>query len=113
MLVNTGGSRPSRPMIMKMRGWPITITSTTEDRPIKAPISTMMRSQSSCGCAATAVTTGSAVPSSLYGTRPVITAAMAMYSTVQITSDSSMPIGRSRCGRCDSWAATETASKPM
>ncbi len=63
ILVNTGGSRPSRPMIMKMRGWPITITSTTEARPISAPISTMMRSQSSCGWAATAVTTGSAVPS--------------------------------------------------
>ena len=63
MRVNTGGSRPSRPMIMKMRGWPMIITSTTEDRPTSAPISTMVRSQPSAGCAATAVTTGSAVPS--------------------------------------------------
>lgn len=62
ILVNTGGSNPSRPMIMKMRGWPMIITSTTDDRPISAPISTIMRNQSSCGCAATAVTTGSAVP---------------------------------------------------
>ena len=100
-------------MIMKMRGWPMTITSTTEARPISAPTSTTQRSQPSCGCAATAVTTGSSVPSSWYGTRPVITAAMAMYSTVQITSDSIMPIGMSRCGRCDSCAATDTASKPM
>ncbi|MNI90484.1 hypothetical protein D3C73_1480100 [compost metagenome] len=64
ILVNTGGNRPSRPMIMKMRGWPMIITSTTEDRPINAPISTTTRNQPSCGCAATAVTTGSSVPSS-------------------------------------------------
>jgi len=29
------------------------------------------------------------------------------------TSDSSMPMGMSRCGLCDSCAATDTASKPM
>ncbi|MNW10119.1 hypothetical protein D3C71_2072660 [compost metagenome] len=63
-MVNTGGNRPSRPMIMKMRGWPMIITSTTDDRPINAPISTTTRNQPSCGCAATAVTTGSSVPSS-------------------------------------------------
>ena len=40
-------------MIMKMRGWPMIITSTTDDRPISAPISTTMRSQPSSGCAAT------------------------------------------------------------
>ena len=113
ILVNSGGSSPSRPMIMKMRGCAITITSTTEDSPISAPISTTTRNQPSCGCAATAVTTGSSVPSSWYGTSPVITAAMAMYNTVQITSESSMPIGMSRCGLCDSCAATDTASKPI
>ena len=56
---------PSRPMIMKMRGCAMIITSTTDASPIMAPISTSQRSQSSCGCALTAVTTGSLVPSSV------------------------------------------------
>ena len=35
------------------------------------------------------------------------------YSTVQMTSDAMMPIGRSRCGFFASSAVVETASKPM
>ena len=44
---------------------------------------------------------------------PVSTADTMMYSTVQITSEPRMPIGMSRCGFLASWAAVETASKPM
>ncbi|MNW18753.1 hypothetical protein D3C71_2184380 [compost metagenome] len=53
------------------------------------------------------------MPRVVYGASPVITAAMAMYSTVQIASEAIMPIGMSFCGLCDSCAATDTASKPM
>ena len=49
IFANTGGSRPSRPMIMKMRGCAMTMTRITDDRPISAPISTSQRSQPSSG----------------------------------------------------------------
>ena len=44
---------------------------------------------------------------------PVSTAATATYSTVQITSDAMIPIGRSRRGFFASSAVVDTASKPM
>ena len=39
-LPNTGGSKPSRAIEKKMRGWPMSITSTTDASPKIAPIST-------------------------------------------------------------------------
>jgi len=44
---------------------------------------------------------------------PVTTRATAQYSTVQMTSEAMMPIGRSRCGFFDSSAVVATTSKPM
>ena len=43
---------------------------------------------------------------------PVITAATAMYSTVQTASVMKMPIGRSRWGLRASAALVDTVSKP-
>jgi hypothetical protein len=37
----------------------------------------------------------------------------AMYKTVQMAKEAMMPMGRSRWGFLLSWAAVETASKPM
>ena len=37
-LPKTGGSRPSRLIEKKMRGWPMSITSTTDARPTMAPM---------------------------------------------------------------------------
>ena len=53
------------------------------------------------------------MPSWAAGTRPVITTAVATYSTVQTISDPMMPRGKLRCGSRVSSAAVETASKPM
>ena len=44
---------------------------------------------------------------------PVRTPATKMYSAVQTTSETMMPIGKSRCGFLASCAVVETASKPM
>ena len=44
---------------------------------------------------------------------PVSTAATAMYSAVQISSEAMIPMGKSRCGFLASWAVVETASNPM
>jgi len=48
-----------------------------------------------------------------YLTMPVITRQTAQYSTVQISSEAMMPIGRSRCGFLASSAVVATTSNPM
>ena len=44
---------------------------------------------------------------------PVMTAAIATYSTVEIASAPRMPAGTSRCGLRASWAVVAAVSKPM
>jgi hypothetical protein len=56
---------------------------------------------------------GSATLSFVYGTIPMSTLATAMYSTVHNASDTRIPNGRSFWGFFASWAAVDTASKPM
>ena len=47
-----------------------------------------------------------------YGTIPVSTSPIATYSTVEMSTVASSPIGTVRCGLRASPAAVETASKP-
>ena len=47
------------------------------------------------------------------GTIPVRMKPTTTYSTVQMISEPRMPIGMSRFGFLASWAAVETASKPI
>src|SRR5208337_3427294 len=56
---------------------------------------------------------GASILTSCHGTIPVSMAATEMYNTVQTTSETRMPIGKSRCGRLASCAVVETASNPM
>jgi len=44
---------------------------------------------------------------------PTSTAETTTYNSVQIASEPRMPMGMSRCGFFDSWAAVETVSNPM
>ena len=66
------GSRPSRAIAKKMRGWPYWNTSSTADIETAAPSATIQPTAlkpASCSACAS----GSATASSLYGTMPVST----------------------------------------
>src|SRR5579862_246210 len=89
------------------------MTRTTDARPAMAAMSVKISSQASCGMRLSANATGCGTSSVLYGARPVSTSDMRMYSTVQMTSEPSIAIGRSRCGFLASCAAVETASNPI
>ena len=112
-----GGSRPSRAIDMKMRGWPSWNTSSTLLIAMTAPSDTMKReiisSRGEPSASARAVTIGSAVPSFCQGAMPVITSASTMYSTVHTIRLMMMPNGMSRAGSRASSAAVLVASKPM
>src|SRR5215813_839746 len=56
---------------------------------------------------------GASMLTSCQCTMPVNTPATEMYSSVQISSDTMMPIGKSRCGFFASCAVVDTASNPM
>src|SRR4051812_3857027 len=89
-------------------------TSTTDDRPAIAPTLMVFASHPHCGPnVSTAVATGAATLSLVNEMTPVSTAAVSMYSTVQMTSEPRMPMGMSLRGSFASWPAVETASKPM
>ncbi len=81
-LARNGGSRPSRAIDMKMRGWPSWNTSSTLNIAITAPNEMMKREAlSSFGgpsAKVRAVIIGSAVPSVCHGAMPVMTADSAM-----------------------------------
>jgi hypothetical protein len=131
-LLTPGGSSRSRLIEKKMRGWLISITSSTLVMPAAAPAETspaaqfwlITESANATGAfrnfwlsaSGTLGTPGSASASErkcVTGMMPVRIAATTMYRIVQMTSEEMMPIGRSRCGFLASSAVVETASKPM
>src|SRR5579884_3194601 len=116
-LARNGGSNPSRDIEKKMRGCPSWKTSSTLPIANTAPSAMMSREKlSSLGgpCAYwSAVIIGSAVPSCFHGAMPVMTMAIAMYSTVVMSRLITMPNGMSRAASLVSSAAVDTASKPM
>src|SRR2546422_3773033 len=65
-----GGSRPSRPIAKKMRGWPYWNTSSTADIEMIAPRATIQPTVLNPALFS-ALASGSATPSSVYGTIPV------------------------------------------
>src|SRR5215212_4643447 len=86
-----------------MRGWLMSITSSTLVIPATAPADTRPAAQS-------LLMTDSAYPT---GTMPLRMAATIRYSNVQMTSEAMMPMGRSRLGFFASSAVVDTASNPM
>src|SRR5687768_11548480 len=111
------GSRPSRDIEKKMRGWPSWKTISTLPIAITAPSAMMNRENVSSpggpSACCNAVIIGSGVPSDCHGAMPVMTADSAMYSTVQINRLMMMPNGMSFAGFFVSSAAVDTASNPM
>src|SRR6185437_6126359 len=95
-----------------MRGWPRSITSIVLVRPMIAPSFTIGLSHL-MPVASMPNAIGAGTLSCVYLTMPVSTSATATYRIVQITSDTMMPIGMSRCGFRASCAAVDTASNPM
>ncbi len=95
-----------------MRGCPRSEVRITEVMPAMMPILRNTPSQASAGCASSATATGSASFNLKYGTMPVITAAIATYSTVETTSVPMIPIGRSRWGLRASSAVVDAVSNP-
>src|SRR5262245_59848235 len=122
-LLAQAGSRPSLAIEKKIRGCPSIITTMVELKPAIAPNLTrkgmMLISPDSEDpearwlAASTAIAIGAATPSSLYRTSPTRTPETRMYSTVEMASEPRIPIGMSFCGFFASWAAVETASKPI
>ena len=92
---NPLGSRPSRAIARKIRGWLSIMTSSTDVMPATAPIEIRSCAQGSPTWRK-ASDTGASMLIWSYGTIPVRTAATAMYSTVHSTSETMMPIGTSR-----------------
>ena len=68
-----GGSRPSRAIAKKMRGWPYWNTSNTADIDTIAPSATIHPTVRN-PATSSALASGSATPSSVYFTIPVSTA---------------------------------------
>src|SRR6185312_1290172 len=95
-----------------MRGWPSNMTSMVLVRPMIAPNLTIGLSQP-IPVASMPNAIGAGTLSCVYLTMPVRTSATATYRMVQMTSDTMMPIGMSRCGLRASCAAVDTASNPM
>ena len=56
---------------------------------------------------------GASMLTSRHGTMPVSTAATEIYRIVQASSETMMPMGKSRCGFLASCAVVETASNPI
>ncbi len=81
--------------------------------PAMIPIFTKVPTHARPGCRSIASATGSSTLSCAYGTMPVSTAAMARYSTQEMTSAPRMPSGTSRFGLRDSSAVVDAVSKPM
>ena len=81
-------------------------------RPITAPMSTTMRTQSRPCTSENATVSGASLSSLSDWTMPHSTRQTAPYSTAQMPSASRMLRGRSRCGFAHSSAALLTASKP-
>ena len=96
------GSRPSRDIEKKMRGWPSWNTISTLPIAMTAPSAMMKRENVSSpggpSAPCNAVIIGSGVPSVCQGAMPVMTADSAMYSTVQIDRLMMMPNGMSFAG---------------
>ena len=100
-------------MTMKMRACPSWNTSSTAVTATTAPNAMNVASRSSPALLQRHHQRIAACPARAAGTMPVITAAVATYSTVQTISEPMMPRGRLRWGSRVSSAAVLTASKPM
>src|SRR5439155_449274 len=85
------------------------MTRSTEVMPATPATETMTSAQSRWTCLK-ALETPALTSISSYFTMPVSTATTAIYSTVQIKSDATMPIGTSRCGFTASSAWVETGA---
>src|SRR5947209_1702108 len=111
-LLAHAGSRPSLDIEKKTRDCPSNITTIVLLNPQIAPsLTTMLPQRTPVTSMPMAI--GSGTSRLVYLTNPVSTAATRMYRTVQTASDPRMPMGMSRAGFFASWAAVDTASKPM
>src|SRR5215475_2647571 len=106
------GTSPSRASASMTRGWLSIITSNTDVIPIIAPAATRYCIHVN-PTRLNASTTGASMLISVVGTMPVRTADTAMYNTVQMINDATMPIGTSLAGLRASSECTDTESKPI
>ena len=105
-------TRPSRAIARKTRG-PLSIMTSSTDVMPATPAVAMMPSAQPMPFCWKARLTGALMSIWSYLTIPVSTATTAMYSTVQMMSDATIPIGTSRFGFRASSVCVETESKPM
>ena len=107
------GSRPSRAMASRIRGWLRLPTRSELVMPARMPERDQSRPRRSGPWIERPRPAAHSCRSGGKGTIPVSTAATATYRTVQIVSAPMMPIARSRCGRRASSAWVEIESNPM